>query len=73
MTTSTAGKVGENRLRRMAQRQGLALQKSRQRDPWAYGFGTYQLVDPYSNTLAAGDTQHGYGLDLDQVAAALKR
>jgi len=39
-----ATKVRENRMRRMAQRQGLRLEKSRRRDPRAYDFGTYYLV-----------------------------
>ena len=38
-------KVHENKLRRMAQRQGLILQKSRRRDPNAHGYGLYALID----------------------------
>ena len=38
-------KVRENRLRRMATRQGLHLVKSRRRDPQALDFGTYGLAD----------------------------
>jgi hypothetical protein len=37
-------KIRENRLRRMAERQGLKLRKSRRRDPHALGYGTYDLV-----------------------------
>lgn len=37
-------KVRENRLRRMAQRQGLRLAKTRRLDPLAIDYGTYQLV-----------------------------
>src|SRR3712207_211748 len=37
-------KVRENRLRRMAQRQGLTLQKSRRRDPYALDYGKYWLA-----------------------------
>lgn len=44
-------KVRENRLRRMATRQGLTLQKSRLRDPRAIGFGRYQLGDREGLTL----------------------
>jgi hypothetical protein len=36
-------KVRENRLRRMASRQGLRLEKSRQRDPMALDYGKYSL------------------------------
>jgi len=38
-------KTLENRLRRMADRQGLRLQKSRSRDPNACDFGLYALID----------------------------
>lgn len=38
-------KVKENRLRRMADRQGLRLVKSRSRDPNAMDFGLYALID----------------------------
>jgi hypothetical protein len=37
-------KVRENRLRRIASRQRLRLQKSRQRDPTALDYGKYSLV-----------------------------
>jgi hypothetical protein len=65
-------KVRENRLRRMAERQGLALRKSRRRDPRALEFGTYMLVDPYRNAIAAGDVNRGYGLSLDEIEAELE-
>ena len=67
----TEEKVRENRLRRMADRQGLRLEKSRRRDPRAYDYGTYHLIDPYTNSLVAGDTNSGYGLDLDGIERAL--
>jgi hypothetical protein len=37
-------KVRENRLRRMAERQGYKLEKSRRRDSRATDYGTYRLV-----------------------------
>ena len=37
-------KVRENRLRRMAERQGLQLVKSRRRDPRALDYGEYHLA-----------------------------
>jgi hypothetical protein len=67
----TDEKVRENRLRRMAERQGLRLEKSRRRDPRAVDFGTYQLVNARSNALVAGSRSWGYGLDLDEVEAYL--
>src|SRR4051812_43735632 len=54
MTISTTEKVRENRLRRMADRQGLALRKSARRDPRAIGFGLYFLIDPNINAVVAG-------------------
>jgi hypothetical protein len=41
----TAEKVRENRLRRMAERQGLELRKSRRRDPRAKDYGRWYMVD----------------------------
>jgi hypothetical protein len=39
----TAEKVRENRLRRMAERQGLWIHKSARRDPRAIDFGLWAL------------------------------
>jgi hypothetical protein len=74
MNEETRGrKVLENRLRRMAARQGLRLEKSRRRDPHALGFGTYQLVWIDTNELAAsGGNPEGYGMHLDEIETALK-
>lgn len=67
----TEDRVRENRLRRMAKRQGLELKKSPRRDPRAIGYGTYMLVDARTSTIKAGDQQNGYGLDMDEVEKAL--
>ena len=40
-----AGKAYENRLRRMAERQGLGLRKSRRRDPLARDYGEIYIVN----------------------------
>ena len=59
-------KVRENRLRRMAQRQGLRVVKSRRRDPRAIGFGCYYIVDIEMNCVGAGTEDYGrpnYSLD----------
>jgi hypothetical protein len=50
----TEEKVRENRLRRMAERQGLRLEKSRRRDPRALDYGSYALFD-----LETGDAKAG--------------
>lgn len=61
-------KVFENRLRRMADRQGFRLVKSRRRDPRAYDYNTYRLVDPATNTVAVGGDR---GISLDEIERAL--
>lgn len=67
-----AEKVRENRLRRAAARQGLILEKSRRRDPQAWDYGTYQLVDARMNGLVLGISElGGYGMSLDQIEASL--
>ena len=70
MATSTAQKVRENRLRRMAERQGLRLVKSRRRDPRAYDYGGYWLVEMNTNECVGGGQA---GMSLDAVQAALTR
>lgn len=58
------GDVRENRLRRMAQRQGLALRKSRRRDPRAVDYGGYWLIDVSTDALVAGGQ---FGISLDAI------
>lgn len=68
MTTDTATKVRENRARRMAERQGLALTKTRRRDPRAVDFGTYKLVDsPLPGFAARRPGPPRGALTLDEV------
>jgi hypothetical protein len=67
-TVDQAEKVRENRLRRMAQRQGLTLSRSRRRDPRALDFGLYWLADANGVTVTSEQ-----GIDLDAVEAYLLR
>jgi hypothetical protein len=64
-------KVRENRLRRVAERRGLRLEKSRRRDPNAIGFGGYMLVDTCRNFLVLGGGAFGYSATLDDVESYL--
>ena len=73
MALSTQEKVRENRLRRMAERQGLRLVKSRRRDPRAIDYGLYTIVSDQTNTVVAG-TERTTGrpeFTLDDVEAWL--
>lgn len=56
-------KARENRVRRMAERQGLSLRRSRRRDPYATGFGNYWLVDEQDIQII-GDRS---GVSLDEI------
>lgn len=60
-------KIRENRLRRMAARQGYQLNKSRRRDPRASDFGGYALKDARSNTTVFGFGPNGCEADLDAI------
>jgi hypothetical protein len=65
-------RVRENRLRRMAERQGLRLLKSRRRDPYADGYGTYMLVEATAVDPTSNGSGPGYGFDLDAIEQQLK-
>lgn len=64
-------KILENRLRLIAQRRGLLLQKSRRRDTNALDYGRFMLVDFASNTVVAGGEPYAYSLSLADVEALL--
>ncbi len=60
-------KVRENRLRRKLERMGYRLCKSRRRDPQAYDYGGYMILNFWSNTVVEGYTPHAYSMSLDEV------
>jgi hypothetical protein len=61
-------KVREDRLRRVANRRGLRLLKSRRRDPRAADHGRYILVDATTNSVAYGIWNNNWAeATLDQI------
>ena len=72
MTTS---KVEDARLRRVARRQGLVLQKSRRRDPRALDFGLYCIINPeHGGTIHADLAGHTvYALTLEEAREWLEK
>jgi hypothetical protein len=62
---ASSDKVRENRLRRMADRQGLALRKRRRRDPRALDYGLYDLIEPTEKWAVAE------AMTIDEVEAWL--
>lgn len=65
-------KVRENRLRRVAERRGFYLAKSRSRDRRAIGYGCYWILDPdiHGGVIAGAERGHP-ALNLDEVEAFL--
>jgi hypothetical protein len=59
-------KVDENRMRRMAERQGFTLVKSRRRDPLARDYERYVLRDDAGKIVAGGTEQH-FEFDLSEI------
>ena len=70
-TDTATDKVLENRCRRVADRRGLALVKSRRRDRQAIDYGRFHLVDVWTNTIVAGELNSPRALTLEEVAAYL--
>jgi hypothetical protein len=62
--------VHEARVRRMIDRQGYFLEKSRRRDPRAVGYGRFRIVDPTTNTVVAGAGERAeYTMSLEEAEA----
>lgn len=64
-------KVRENRLRRMAERQGVQLKKSRRRDLRALDYGGWMIVDTRFNGVVAGGSPNAFSMSLEDVEAWL--
>ena len=60
--SGSSEKVRENKMRRIAKRQGMMLKKSRRRDRRAWDYGSYWLVDADRNALVFPD-EHGASLE----------
>ena len=72
MPTEVADKAREARLRAKAQRQGLALAKSRRRDQRSIDFGMYMIVDPQTNGVVTGTYGNGHhNMRLDEIVELL--
>jgi hypothetical protein len=73
MAPEQSEKVRENRLRAMATRQGLAIQKSRRRDPMAIDFDRWMIVDLFTGKPVAGTGPGNLpNMTLDGVEAYLR-
>jgi hypothetical protein len=54
-------KTHENRIRRVAERRGLRLVKSRRRDDRALGYGMFKLINPEHGGAVNPDESAGRG------------
>jgi hypothetical protein len=64
----------EKTARRAAERQGLRLEKSRQRDKRGLLYGTFQLIDARSGQVyASGEGATEFGLSLEEIESILDR
>lgn len=66
MTRPLDDRVRENRIRRIAERRGFIVQRSRRRDPQALDYGKYWLIE------AEGMREVLSRVELDDVEAWLK-
>jgi hypothetical protein len=57
----------EHRLRRMAERQGLELHKSRRRDPRALDYGRWKILDERGKPVAGTDHAGRAAMTLDEI------
>ncbi len=71
-TTMGDDKNRETRLRRVAADMGLALRKSRARDPNRLDYGCYRIEDSRSGCRIAGTYPYAYSLTLDDVEQTLE-
>jgi hypothetical protein len=60
-------KVRENRLRRIAERRGYSLEKSRRRDPKAPDFARFRVIEMRENRAVFGAEPHAFSATLDEV------
>jgi hypothetical protein len=56
-------KVRDNRLRRIAERRGMKLTRSRRRDPKALDYGLYWLTDARTGEMVSPEV----GVDVDEI------
>lgn len=62
----------EAKTRRLAQRLGYALQRSRTRTPELYEFGRYRIIDPGLNAVVWGCGSFAFELTIEQAFEILQ-
>jgi hypothetical protein len=67
-----AEKTIENRLRLKLRRMGYRLEKNRIRDPQAYNYGGYMVIDGWRNFVVAGSHPCSFAMTLEDVEDWIK-
>lgn len=68
---ATYEKARENRLRRIAKRQGYLLMKCRFRNPEALEYGRFWIIDPLANAIVSGFGGWNHTASLDDIEGFL--
>jgi len=69
---NTPERVEENRLRRVALRRGMHIEKSRRRDERALDFNGYMLIDNDTNGVILGGSPYAFSADLEAIRKYLE-
>ena len=67
MTVEQELKVKENQIRRKLKRMGYILKKSRRKDPDAYDYGGYMILDLWSGVVMFASDPIPYCLTIEDV------
>jgi hypothetical protein len=72
MANTRNRRAREQQVRRLAQQQGLRLEKSRIRTPQARGYGGYRLWTAEHTAVVYGGIPYQYGATLDEIERFLR-
>jgi hypothetical protein len=70
---TTKQSLSESAIRRRAKQRGLMLQKSRSRCGQWPGYGTYRVIDPYTNAVVESGPYDTFGLSLKEAAEFIEK
>jgi hypothetical protein len=69
----TEEKVLENRIRRVAQRRGMKVVKSRRRDSRSVDYGGYMLIDVATNSVILGGSPIAFSATAEEIDSYLNK
>ena len=69
----TEEKVLENRIRRVAQRRGMKVVKSRRRSSRSVDYGGYMLIDVATNSVILGGSPIAFSATAEEIDSYLNK